>query len=677
MKKQIILKALSLKNFKGIKELTVKIGPITDIYGDNGTGKTTIFDAFTWLLFDKDSHDRKNFDIKTLNSSNEVLHGLEHGVTARLVVDGREITLEKVHREKWTKRKGEAERTLTGNETLYYVDGIPLKQSEYQERVNSIIEESIFKLITNPLYFSTNMKWQERRKVLLGIIGDVAFERVLNYKSSLRTLEKLLFDKDMDTLRKSLALRKKKLNDDLKAIPYRIDEINNSIVELDFSALESELMEYKAYLNGVEEKLLDRVKEKEELLKNQHRLYELKSRLMDIEVKAKNEAQLPLRGLYEQLNSLEKETAKVESQSSKAQYKLQNNEAESLEIEKQLQELRSQWNEINEEILIIPEDSFICPTCRRTFEAEDIESKRLHMYENFNRNKAKKLSEVNASGKVKKERCQALKEELTVLKEALESLKKEAAELQSKSFEIKNAIDTFAPSVNLEANGEYQRIQADIEVIEKTTALPGDTNEEVAELKKEKAEFIKKVDECKEKLTAREQNERFKTRIVELLEEEKALAQKIAELEGQEFLCEEFIKTKVELLENSINSKFKFVRFKLFNSLVNGSVEECCEALINGVPFSSTNTASQINAGLDIINALSEHYGVEAPIFIDNRESINRILHCSSQIINLIVSEDSELKVESMESEDKPPANNNFVGEIVKKTLVDTEGPDF
>jgi hypothetical protein len=203
---------------------------------------------------------------------------------------------------------------------------------------------------------------------------------------------------------------------------------------------------------------------------------------------------------------------------------------------------------------------------------------------------------------------------------------------------------------------EYQNIKGEIEVLEKRTAQPTDTSEEINRLKKERAEITKKVDECKEKLSAREQNERFRTRVKELLEEEKLLAQQIAELEGQEFLCEEFIKTKVELLENSINSKFKFVRFKLLNSLVNGSVEECCEALINGVPFSSANTASQINAGLDIINALSEHYGVGAPIFIDNRESINRILHCSSQLINLIVSEDPELKIQSYE--DKAPVNN-------------------
>ena len=676
MKKQIILKALMLKNFKGIKELTINFGPITDIYGDNGTGKTTIFDAFTWLLFDKDSNDRKNFEIKTLDSNNRVLHGLEHQVTGRLSVEGKEITLTKIHKEKWTKKKGEAERTLTGNETLYYINDIPMKQSEYHERVNLIINENIFKLITSPLYFSINMKWQQRRDVILQIIGDIAAERIFNYKRGLKKLEKLLFDKDIDTLRKSIAARKNKLNKDIKAIPYRIDEINNSIQEIDFTAVELELKQYKSYLNDVEEKLLDRSKLDEELLSEKKKLYELKYKLMAIEQEVMKEAQTPLKELYQDLDICDKQSTSLENQGFAIKHKLYCMEEEISSAEKLLQELRQKWNKVNEETLVIPEDCNLCPTCRRPLEAEDIERKRLEMEESADRNKAKRLVDINTAGKAKKEKYQQLKHEAETLKNNLELINEELSELQSKKDKLKYSIDTFSPEVNLEDNEEYQKIKTEGAVLEEKLNQPVTDSEEINRLKERKAEFTKKIDECKKLLAVKEQNERFKARIKELQQEEKSLAKQLAELEGQEFLCEEFIKTKVELLESSINSKFKFVTFKLFSNLVNGAVEECCEALINGVPFGNANTASQINAGLDIINALSEYYGVSAPIFIDNRESINKIIEADSQIINLKVSEDRELRVEGIEDA-KNNANENGDKEPMKVELKDTEGPDF
>ncbi|MBO0558966.1 hypothetical protein EXQ37_03785 [Clostridium botulinum] len=152
-----------------------------------------------------------------------------------------------------------------------------------------------------------------------------------------------------------------------------------------------------------------------------------------------------------------------------------------------------------------------------------------------------------------------------------------------------------------------------------------------------------------DKLLATEEiNNKNKNRIAELEDLEKELSSKIAKLEGQEILAEEFIRTKVELLEEKVNSKFKYVKFKMFKDQINGGLEECCEPLVGGVPFTSNlNTAAKINAGIDIINTLSRFYGVRAPIFIDNRESVNKLIETDSQIINLFVSEDKELRIEN------------------------------
>ena len=199
--KRVILKELSLENFKGIKAFEGSFGDTTDIYGENGTGKTTIADAFFWLLFDNDSEDKKDFDIKPIDSGGNVMHGLESKVTGTLEIDGRLIILQKVYKEKWTKRRGESEKVFTGNETLYFVNDVPVKKSEYQDTIKEIIQEDLFKLITNPLYFSTKLKWQERRNILMQILGDIEEQEVINSSVKLKELEDLISNTDVDTFK--------------------------------------------------------------------------------------------------------------------------------------------------------------------------------------------------------------------------------------------------------------------------------------------------------------------------------------------------------------------------------------------------------------------------------------------------------------------------------------------
>ena len=648
---RIKLKNLELKNFKGIKELTLNFGKTTNVYGDNGTGKTTIFDAFTWLLFDKDSQDRTTFEIKTLDSNGEVIHGLDHQVIGTLEVDGRNITLTKIFKEKWIKKRGEAERQLTGHETLYYIDEVPVKQSEYKAKINGIIDENLFKLISNPLYFGMNLKWQDRRKTILDIIGDIDWNDVITYNPELKPLVPSLNDIDIDTLKKTIAARKRKLNDDIKSIPFRIDECNNSIVEIDFDALEFRKRSLVPAIESLEEQLIDNSKINDEYLKEKNLVYKLKDKLRSIEYKAKNEAQLPLKKLYEELSECEREISKNENMISRLTNTTQNMNAEIASIDKQLHELRDKWTIVNQETLTISEDEFICPTCRRQFEASDIEAKKQEFQENFNQNKSNKLAEINSKGKIKKSKMEELTLKLDKSNQEVEIYNSKLDELYNAKSELNEKINNFNQEVNLESNEEYQQVKAQVNDIETKLAEPKDGGILIREIKEKKNSLERDLEQVNHDLGLKEQNEKLKSRIKELEEQEQRLAQQIAKLEGQDFLCDKYIKTKVELLENSINEKFKFVSFKLFNTLVNGAVEECCEALIHGVPFSNANKASQINAGLDIINALCNHYGVEAPIFIDNRESINEIIDINSQVINLVVSQDKKIKISNIGSE--------------------------
>lgn len=142
---------------------------------------------------------------------------------------------------------------------------------------------------------------------------------------------------------------------------------------------------------------------------------------------------------------------------------------------------------------------------------------------------------------------------------------------------------------------------------------------------------------------------RAQMRVMELEKQERELAAEYERLQHELFLCEEFTKTKVSMLDAKINSKFKLARFRLFEDQINGGIKEVCDTLYKGVPYDGgLNNAARINVGLDIINTLGEHYGFSAPIFVDNAEAVTKLIGTDAQVIRLVVSEaDKRLRIET------------------------------
>lgn len=641
--KSIILKTLILRNFKGIKDLKVDFNRVTDISGDNAVGKTTVFDAFTWLLFDKNSLDAKDFEIKTLDKNNNVIHGLEHEVSALLNIDGVEKKLSKIYKEKWTKKRGEAEKQLTGHTTDYYIDDVPVKKVEFQEAIGNIIDEKLFKLITNPLYFSTILNWKDRRNVLLSIIGDVDVIDVIKGNNTLKGFDALLGEKTVDDLKKTLAARKKKINQDINSIPVRIDELDKSVLNLDFEALEDELKLKNEELKQVEDKLYDSTKLGDVVLEKQQKLFNLKNMLQSIEYKAESQANRPKKELEALLDEKAYELKDTLRKVSTLEERLVSIKFKKDLVKDQMDSLRNTWHEEKLRTLEFNENEFVCPTCKREFEADDIEAKKESLIEQFNISKSRKLSDINNKGVAKKDEFVELEKQILNLETEVEETKVKASSLEEEVKGIKVKLDSFKPLIVL--GEEYKKVSCEIAYLEVEINDNTSTKDLISSLRREKSELVDAIDNIKAKLTYREKNKATLERIEELKDEERKLAETLAKVEKEEFQCETFIKAKVKLMEDSINEKFKYVSFKLFNTLVNGAVEECCVATVNGVPFDSVNNAGKINAGIDIINTLCNHYDIECPVFVDNAESVNELLECESQVVRLIVSKDKTLVI--------------------------------
>ncbi len=643
---KIELKSLHLKNFKGIKDLKIDFDNITNISGENATGKTTINDAFRWLLFDKDSTDRKQFEIKTIDKAGNVIHGLEHSVTGELFINGQLKIYQKIYKEKWQKKRGDTDSTFTGHETIYSINDVPVKAQEFQEEISSLIDEEIFKLITNPLYFSTIMKWQDRREKLLNIVGDITNDEIIDSETSLKNMKELFeAEKDFDKLKKGIAATKKKLNDEIKMIPVRIDECNNSIVDIDFNIIKIELESKEVELSDIEDQLTDASKENPALAEKKKELNSLRAKISEIENDHTEKRYAEAQKLNSNLRKHQSDKSELENSLKEIENKITSFENKRDVLAKEIKNCAEIWDRKKAEQFIIDEN-FMCPTCKRKLDDDVIENKKAELLENFNSEKAKKLEEISKDGKIHTEQKFKAESQLKDFEQQKIETKKAIEELINKITEAKEAIEEFE-NTEMEYPEFYWAYRAQVEEITEIINTPADSSIDVNDLRLRKTELIKEIDLIKTELRAEENNIKMRKRIEELSDREKELAQKIADLENNEFLCEKFIKTKVELLDQKINSMFSFVRFKLFDIQINGGLVETCEALINGVPFSDANNAGKINAGIDIINALSDYYEVSAPIFIDNREAVNQIIKTDAQVINLIVSKDPKLVVKS------------------------------
>lgn len=661
--KQIKLLNLKLVNFKGIKSLDISAGgKDINIYGDNATGKTTVFDAFVWLLFGKDSQNSTQFEIKTLSNGSPV-HKLNHEVEATMLVDGQELALKKVYKEKWTKTRGSVTESFSGHTTDYFIDGVPSKKKEFDERISEIVDEEVFKLLTNQAYFNEQLKWQDRRKALLEIAGDVTDEEVITSNDSLAKLTEILGNRSIEDHKKVIAAKRKEINQELERIPIRIDEINRNMPDingLDKQSIETNLNDLSSQIDAKNEEINN--------IRNGSEVNEIKKKISEINLQITNVKNEHVQNEQQELMKLKLRLQEEHSNHQILQGEVrghmqqkEHNEREITNVERQMESLREEYKEKQEEFIEWNEREFehndddcVCPTCKRDLPAEQIDD----AIAEFNRCKAKKLEnikkaqgQINLNGKGLKNKSESLKSDNESIQIEIERItemgKKKVQEIESLKGKIEEAESSVTP---IEKNEQYIKLNEEKQAFEqKIEALQQSVDESVEMVQQEITSLKEQQAALQLDLSKLKQSEQSLERITELEEQEKKLAQEFEELEHQLYLTEEFIRTKVDLLEGKINSKFKYARFKLFETQINGGLKEVCETTYEGVPYSGgLNNAARINVGLDIINTLSKHYGVSAPIFVDNAESVTRLIDIDAQVISLVVSEqDKELRIET------------------------------
>lgn len=660
--KTIRLLKLSIENFKRIPHLELDFnGTNWSIFGRNAAGKTSIYDAFYWLLFDKDSHGAKDFDVEPRDTSGKVINPeAVTVVSAVLDCDGAEYKLEKHYYQKWQQQRGAAERSYVGNTAEYFIDGVPLKKSEYDASVAAIVHEDLFRLLTNLGAF-TSMHWTEQRAVLFGMcdIGDDL--TLMQTDERFAELAADMGRRPLTDYRKYLEAQHKTVMSAKNAVPPRIDENLRTVAEyrdIDVDTANAELVrltEESARIRGeraaigsgdamgeLNVKLAEIANERKRLMLDNDE-YRSKQKSTDSEAEH--------RRLENEKNMLATSLRAAEADLNHAAYIADDKERRLAELRK-LYEVESgrEFNGLEP-----------CPTCGRPYDDKDIKK----AMDAFDAAKAEKLGNIAADG--------------MKLGAEVDEAKKAASECEKRRDEAKAAFDSAAAALDahkvetpmISDMPEYDNKMADTYAAEEKIKaeierLKSETSSICADFDRQLSEIDVKLRGVNAIISRAALAKAAEERVEELRGEERRLADEVNRIDKMLCLAAEFTKFKVGFVQESINSRFKITKFKLYNMQKNGGLEECCEATHNGIGFNrSLNDGARVNVCLDIITALSAYHGISVPLFIDNAERVTGLLETNTQTIKLIVSaDDNELRCieNGIDSEEESEVDGTAAG---------------
>jgi hypothetical protein len=675
--KQVILKRLTLSNFKGIHSLDAKFGPErTTISGHNGTGKSTVADAYNWLLFGKNAAGEtdQRFTIKTVDAAGDTVPDLAHEVEGLFAVidtetgEMEDILLRRAYVEEW--KKGEtpdAPRILRGHHTDYFYNNVIVKMADYNANVAAMIDPAIFKFISDPAAFFA-LPWEEQRRRLTDVTGEVSPEEIAAQDPEYAAMLARLKGVTLEQYRATLAANRKRVDDELQKIPTRIDEVSRATPEApDYAALEAEKAELESRADAIDaanrsiaeanRQHYERINALQEQL-SRHRTAqrEIADKLKEEtyrEYNAVNRARFAHQAELEKLeHRLEANDRDLEMKRDNTRRAVERLTEQSKQLEAKREELRTQFKTVSTTAydparLVCPRFGHVCQDPEACGKGEEA----------YNTSRVETLTRMRDEGHRIADDIEKvgadMKRRLDELTQAIESNTAARNELTQAIADEKQKIAELTPREQPEEadardTPEWQQEQQAIEELEAQLKeeVKGDATGGTSAA--DKREITRRLDDVKKQLNLRETIAKSHARIAQLEEQARDLARQKADLEKELATADNFTIDMMTAVEERVNAHFETVRFKMFKTLVNGSRQPDCFATINGVRYADANTAAKINAGLDVIRAFSSYYAIQAPVFVDNCESVARLKHTEGrQLVRLQFIADKPLTVDA------------------------------
>ena len=639
---EIKIKKLVLENFKCHKSLKLDFeGGNASIYGDNASGKTSIYDALTWLLFGKDSqgNGEKNIEIKPLDANGEVKdHDALTAVEAVLDVNDEEVTLRRTYKEVWTTKRGSSQATYDGNTSDYYVDGVPCKRNAFQDKVNELVDEDTFRMLTSVSHFANGISWQERRAVLFKVAGVMDDAQILTTNEAFAPLVESMGRLGIEDYKKKLLAEKRKFVGAKTEIPARISECQKTIEDiegLDFAGAKAEVEALNAKKEDIAAQIVA-LEHSNEADKKALEIREAQLELSTLEAENKAHRDMQTVGSVD-VHSLNIRLTSLQTQLTIKKRSLESESTYITQLDYQVTASRNEWITVNAETFT----GGSCPTCGQELPQKQLQAAK----DQFEADKQVRLSKIldtaNTSKQAKamaEERFTSAQEEVMQIEAEMASLREQIAAAEAAKVEPQDMADYAKRKGDIQVR--IDKLNADLfEIHENASGLKMKLQEEMSELRG-------KISEKMGIISTQNMLEYSRKRVSELREEAKNAAACLEAIEKMLYLIDEYSRYKTRFVEDSINGLFRIARFRLFREQANGGIEDRCDVVHDGIPYISVNNGMKINLGIDIINTLSMAYSVRVPLFVDNAESVTQLEHCNSQIIRLVVSEnDKELRV--------------------------------
>lgn len=656
------LLTLELQNFQAIRSLRIDLqGKDVEIRGDNATGKTTIANAYTWLLTGKAYTNEPGFSPQTIEGG-ELAHHLDHGVAGTFQADdGTVFTLERIYKEVWRKQRGRAEEELTGGETGYWIDSVPVRATDYAAFVTEMFgTDEAIQILSKPEFFcdtTKDMSWQKRREIIMRLTDDVTDADVIARDTELADLSELIKKPGtsgavytMDELTAIARAERKKLQDDMKAIPERIDEITRLIPPHMSDDVKQEKQARLEELRAQSLEKRERVKQLEAADDQQvvqraivDKEIAIQERVLEIRQqheKASEGARMDYETAQHAIRALRDDVAAANEQARAATTSLET-------VERRRQELMDRLRELNAERF---DGETICPTCGQNLPADEVELARAKFNTRLSRDKESVLAQLNDSAN-SEAHMEELRAKILEASATADMAGHNLARQQERAEALRNAIPTL-PADALDADTVIVGLRDEIAHL-RTGNTDSGRVAELDEMNREIREIYYAAQAIKTELEELDNAARFQTRIEELKKEMRDAADQLELAEKKIYLAERFVVRKADMLSAEINKHFdpSVVSFKLFHRLKNGGVEPTCEVLVRSaagdfVEFKAANRAGRINAGLEVIKTLAHLYNRTLPIIVDNAESVTRLTRGAGQMVTLYVTRDPVLEIE-------------------------------
>ena len=653
---EIKFKKIRIRNFRGLVSFEANLeGRSVRISGANGLGKSSVADAITWVLFGKDSRRRTAFPIDPVDDEGRIIHNLDVSVELQMLIDGQPTTLRRRRQEKWVQKRGMTREQLDGHQTTCYIDGRPLPSSDFSSHVDTIVKEELFRALTTPDYFPS-LPMDQQYRLLVKIVGTRTLAEIAAKDEEALKVVDELGQRSIDQYRQGLTYDLQRTRKELETIPVRLSEVQGFIEQVKAKGADGKTAQRHA--KGIEEKLRQVTQETDSMAGvvraenaryNDQRAYIQQLRQQRAAIEDRIEKQnREARTLHQSLVCKAKEELETtEERHTAAQTMLGLHERRLKDLEQQLTDFRSRWEDVERLSFSWNAEEAVCPTCGQPLPQDQADQKRVEAEMRFNERKMKQQDALDEEGKklaASKQRLQdlsaAAREEMATAERLMPEARERLSKAEAEPIEQADYHDA----------SDWQRLSSEIDQrmkeLEQTTQAQEPP--QLAALRTEEQAYRKELRLLEQTIDRSKQIDGYIRREKELQAQRTALSGEVARMQTRLEAAERLQLMEANDLQKRVNDLFPSVRFRLNRELLNGREVGHCELSVDGVPYSGLSTSERINAGLELINALARHDNLVAPIVIDNAEAVNKVAPTLGQQILLEVSPAKKLSVEQI-----------------------------